>query len=151
MLKSLLKFKRQNKEKFKIPRNVQDTIPVDVVYKDGIFSTGKRFSKCYKFLDINYSDASSEDKESILLGYGEMLNSLDSSCMTKITISNRKVDPDEISKNILIKDMDNGLDDLCDSYNSLVLENLAKSDNLIQEKYITGTTSRKRTHKIDKF
>ena len=57
MLKSLLKFKRQNKEKFKIPRSVQDTIPVDVVYKDGIFSTGKRFSKCYKFLDINYSDA----------------------------------------------------------------------------------------------
>ena len=143
MLKSLLKFKRQNKEKFKIPRSVQDTIPVDVVYKDGIFSTGKRFSKCYKFLDINYSDASGEDKESILLGYGEMLNSLDSSCMTKITISNRKVDPGEISKNILIKDMNNGLDDLCDSYNSLVLENLAKSDNLIQEKYITITAFKK--------
>lgn len=143
MLKSLLKFKRQNKEKFKIPRSVQDTIPVDVVYKDGIFSTGKRFSKCYKFLDINYSDASGEDKESILLGYGEMLNSLDSSCMTKITISNRKVDPNEISKNILIKDMNNGLDDLCDSYNSLVLENLAKSDNLIQEKYITITAFKK--------
>lgn len=66
--------------------------------------------------------------------------------MTKITISNRKVDPDEISKNILIKDVNNGLDDLCDSYNSLVLENLAKSDNLIQEKYIT-ITAFKRTLK----
>lgn len=37
MLKSLSKFKRQNKEKFKIPRCVQDTIPIDKVYKDGIF------------------------------------------------------------------------------------------------------------------
>lgn len=101
MLKSLSKFKRQNKEKFKIPRYVQDIIPIDKVYKDGIFSVGKRYSKTYMFIDINYSDASGEDKKGILLGYGEMLNSLDASCTAKITILNRKVDPEEISNKIL--------------------------------------------------
>ena len=49
MLKSLSKFKRQNKEKFKIPRYVQDTIPIDKVYKDGIFSVGKRYSYARSF------------------------------------------------------------------------------------------------------
>ena len=140
MLKSLSKFKRQNKEKFKIPRCVQDTIPIDKVYKDGIFSVGKRYSKTYMFSDINYSDASGEDKKGILLGYGEMLNSLDASCTAKITILNRKVDPEEISNKILIHKADDELNDLRQAYNDLIQENLAKSDNLIQEKYITITT-----------
>lgn len=140
MLKTLNKYKRQNKEKFKIPRCVQDTIPIDKVYKDGIFSAGKRFSKTYRFTDINYSDASSEDKKGILLGYGETLNSLDASCTAKITILNRKVDPEEISNEILIQKADDELNDLREAYNDLILDNLAKSDNLIQEKYITITT-----------
>ena len=140
MLKSLSKFKRQNKEKFKMPHSVQDTIPIDTVYRDGVFSVGKRFSKTYRFTDINYSDASGEDKKGILLGYGEMLNSLDASCTAKITILNRKVDPEEISKKILIDEKEDELNDLRKAYNNLIIENLAKSDNLIQEKYITITT-----------
>ena len=143
MLKSLSKFKSQNKDKIKVPRTVQDTIPIDTIYKDGIFRYGKRYSKCFKFLDINYSDASTADKESILLGYGEMLNSLDTSCTLKVTISNRKVDPNEISKSILINHIHPELKDLSESYNELILDNLSKSDNLIQEKYLTITVFKK--------
>ena len=69
-----------------------------------------------------------------------MLNSLDASCTAKITILNRKVDPEEISNKILIHKADDELNDLRQAYNDLILENLAKSDNLIQEKYITITT-----------
>ena len=45
MLKTLNKYKRQNKEKFKVPRCVQDTIPIDKVYKDGIFLSASDFLK----------------------------------------------------------------------------------------------------------
>ena len=151
MLKSLAKFKRENKEKLNIPKAVQDTIPIDTVYKDGIFRIGKRYSKCYKFYDINYTDASEEDKKNILLGYGEMLNSLDASCTAKITISNRKIDPNEISNKILIQDMHNGLDTIRNSYNELVMDNLAKSDNLIQEKYITVTCFKRNIQEARNF
>lgn len=151
MLKSLAKFKRENKEKLNIPKTVQDTIPIDTVYKDGIFRIGKRYSKCYKFYDINYTDASEEDKKNILLGYGEMLNSLDASCTAKITISNRKIDPNEISNKILIQDMHNGLDTIRNSYNELVMDNLAKSDNLIQEKYITVTCFKRNIQEARNF
>ena len=79
------------------------------------------------FSDINYSDASGEDKKGILLGYGETLNSLDASCTAKITILNRKVDPEEISNKILIHKADDELNDLRQAYNDLILENLLKA------------------------
>ena len=38
MIKSYERLKKQNKERIRVPRTVQDTIPVDSVYKDGYFS-----------------------------------------------------------------------------------------------------------------
>ncbi len=49
MIKSYTKLSNQNKEKYKIPHSLQDTIPIDVVYEDGIFQIGKNFTKTYKF------------------------------------------------------------------------------------------------------
>lgn len=40
MIKSFSKLKKQNKEEFRIPKTTQDMIPVDTVYKDGIFKIG---------------------------------------------------------------------------------------------------------------
>ena len=140
MLKSLSKFKRQNKEKFKIPRCVQDTIPIDKVYKDGIFLSASVIPRPICSVTSTTPMHPEKIKKGILLGYGEMLNSLDASCTAKITILNRKVDPEEISNKILIHKADDELNDLRQAYNDLILENLAKSDNLIQEKYITITT-----------
>ena len=37
-----------------------------------------KYSKTYKFTDINYAVASREDKEAMFLEYSELLNSLDS-------------------------------------------------------------------------
>ena len=46
---------KKDKEKFKIPRSVQDAIPIDAMWEDGIFLVGKnKYSKCFKFTDINY-------------------------------------------------------------------------------------------------
>ena len=62
MIKSFSKLKKQNKEEFRIPKTTQDAIPVDTVYKDGIFKIGNRYTKSYRFLDINYAIASKEEK-----------------------------------------------------------------------------------------
>ena len=51
------------KEKFVVPKGVQDVIPIKAIYDDGIFQVGKdKFSKSFKFTDINYAVASREDK-----------------------------------------------------------------------------------------
>ena len=71
--------KDKDKHDFKIPKSVQDTIPIKRVYDDGIFQVeNNKYSRTYVFTDINYAVASRDDKESMFLDYSEILNSLDS-------------------------------------------------------------------------
>lgn len=92
MIKTLTSLLKQDKEKFVVPKGVQDVIPVKAIYDDGIFKVGKdKYSKTYKFTDINYAVASREDKEAMFLEYSELLNSLDSGATTKLTINNRRL------------------------------------------------------------
>ena len=80
----------QDREPYRIPRRVQDVIPIQCVWPDGIFKVGIKFSKTYRFTDINYKVASREDKETMFLAYSELLNGLDSAATTKLTICNRR-------------------------------------------------------------
>ena len=41
MLRTLKTVMRQDKEKFKIPKSVQQAIPIQTIWKDGIFLVGK--------------------------------------------------------------------------------------------------------------
>lgn len=101
MIKSIKTILAQDKEKFKVPKKVQDFIPIKCVWPDGIFKVGNKFSKTYKFSDINYLVASREDKESMFLTYSELLNSLDSGATTKITINNHRLNKADFEDSIL--------------------------------------------------
>ena len=41
MIKTMMNILKQDKEKFKVPRGVQDIIPITEIYDDGIFKVGK--------------------------------------------------------------------------------------------------------------
>ena len=68
MIKTLSKAQKMEREKFRIPRSVQDAIPIRRIWPDGIFQFGSKFSKCIRFSDINYAIASKEDKAKRPLG-----------------------------------------------------------------------------------
>ena len=139
MIKSLSKIRKQNKDKFKVPKSAQDVVDAEVIYKDGIFKIGNRYTKTYRFKDINYSIASKEEKVGLFLDYSDLLNSLDSSTMTKITINNRKIDLSEFKKNVLIPFQDDDLDEYRKEYNEMLMDKISSTDEIIQEKYITIT------------
>lgn len=139
MITSYERLKKLNKEKIKIPKSVLDTIPVDTIYEDGIFCSGNKYSKSHRFLDINYKISSGEDKKNLFLSYSDLLNSFDSSVMTKITINNRKVDIKKFKEDILIPLKQDGLDKYREEYNNMLLDKLSESDDIVQEKYITVT------------
>ena len=91
-MKTLKMLFKQDKEVFVVPKGVQDIIPVNRIWQDGIFQVGKnKFSKCFRFTDINYAVASRADKEAMFLEYSELLNSFDTNATTKITVLNRKL------------------------------------------------------------
>ena len=72
MIKTLSNLLKQDKEKYKVPRKVQDVIPIRRMWSDGIFQVGSKFSKSYQFSDINYQVASLEDKKVMFLDYSEL-------------------------------------------------------------------------------
>ena len=69
MIKSIKTIQSTDKEKYKVPKKVQDVIPIKRIWPDGIFQVGSKFVKSWKFADINYLVASREDKESMFLTY----------------------------------------------------------------------------------
>ena len=138
MLKTLAQIFKRDKEKFKIPKSAQNVIPVKALWPDGIFLVGKdKYSKSFKFLDINYAVASNEDKEAMFIDYSDLLNSLDTGAMAKITINNRRINKLDFEKTILLDMKDDGLDKYRKEYNQMLINQAKEANEIIQEKILT--------------
>lgn len=144
MIRTLSNIIKQDKEKFVIPKSVQQAIPIQTIWKDGIFKVGRnKFSRTFKFQDINYEVASRDDKKIMFLGYSEILNSFDSGATTKITINNRKLNREDFEKAILIPLQDDELDVYRKEYNAMLLERATGANSMVQEKYVTVSAYKK--------
>ena len=144
IIKTLLKATKLEKEKLTIPKSVQDAIPIQRIWPDGIFQVGSRFSKTFSFTDINYSIAGKDDKTAMFLDYSELLNSLDSGASAKITINNRKVNKEEFEKSLLLPMKEDGLDPFRKEYNEMLLSKVTGTNNsVVQDRYITITVAKR--------
>ncbi|MCY9667592.1 ATP-binding protein [Paenibacillus alginolyticus] len=145
MIKTLRRTMKQDKERTVIPKSVQQAIPIRAIWPDGIFAVGNKFSKSFRFADINYAVASREDKETMFLSYSELLNSFDSGATTKITIHNRRLNQADVERSILIPLQQDGLDVYRQEYNDMLLGKATdgNTNGTIQEKYITISVVKK--------
>ena len=143
-MKTLKMLFKQDKEEFVVPKGVQDVIPVNRIWEDGIFLVGKnKYSKCYRFSDINYAVASRNDKEGMFLEYSELLNSFDTGATTKLTIVNRRLNKIDFEKNILLPLENDNLDIYRKEYNKMLLDKATGANGMIQEKFITISVNKK--------
>ena len=144
MLKTLRTVKKQNREKFRIPRSIQQTIPVQTVWEDGIFLVGKnKYSRSWKFTDINYEAVSDEEKQSLLVSYAGILNYFDCGATTKLTVIIRRMKKEEIEESVLVPLQKDGLDKYREELNGLLLEKTVGANGMIREMYVTVTVYRK--------
>lgn len=143
MIKTLQRIMKQDKEKFVIPRGVQQAIPIRAIWPDGIFRVDNKFSKSFRFTDINYAVASKEDKEAMFLSYSELLNSFDNGATTKITIHNRRLNKADFESAILITLREDGLDQYRREYNRMLLDKATGANSIVQDKYITVSVMKK--------
>ena len=138
MIKTLSKAQKMEREKFRIPRSVQDAIPIRRIFADGIFQVGNRYSKTWSFTDINYAIAGKEDKTSMFLDYSELLNALDSGASAKITIYNRRINKAEFERSVLLPDKDDGLDEYRHEFNQMLTAQVTGTSNsIVRERYLT--------------
>ena len=144
MLSTLRKVQRAERESFRIPQSVQQAIPINKVYEDGIFRVGRNFSKTMRFTDINYRVASKDDQMTMFMKYCDLINAIDSEAITKITINNRRLNRRDFKARILLPREDDGLAVYRDEYNAMLMDKAAKSsNNMVQEKYITVSSHKK--------
>lgn len=144
MMKTLAQIFKRDKDKFKVPRSAQDIIPIKALWLDGIFLVGKnKYSKCFKFIDINYAVASNEDKEAMFIDYSELLNSLDTGAMAKITINNRRINKIDFEKQILLDLQNDKLDEYRKEYNQMLIDKTKEANEIVQEKMITISVYKK--------
>ncbi len=144
MIKTLQNTLKQDKEKFTVPRSVQDAIPIRRIWPDGVFQFGSKFSKCIRFSDINYAIASKEDKTVMFLNYSELLNALDTGSTTKITINNKRINRRNFESTILLPTQGDFLDGYRAEYNTMLMDKVTDASNsVVQERYITVSTHKK--------
>ena len=70
--------KKASEPLYKTPKSIQETIEIMAVAENGIFEVSKnKYSKCYRFQDINYTTATEDEQIGIFERYCKFLNSLD--------------------------------------------------------------------------
>ena len=127
-----------------MPKRVQDAIPIQTVYLDGIFKVGRsKYAKTYKFTDINYEVASHEDKKGMFWNYSDILNSLDSGATVKLTVAVRKMNKEEFKEKILMTYQGDELDRFRKEVNQMLLDKTQDANGLMKELYVTVSVYKK--------
>lgn len=132
------KAKKELSKLKKIPRTVQQTIPYDSVFPNGIIKNDSYYSKSYRLKDANFTIEAQQKQESMFLDYEGFLNSIQPDMTAQITVFNRSVDPEIVKNRLLFKPKGDGLNNTRDEFNSILLEKMAEGrNNLKKEKYLT--------------
>ena len=79
----------------------------------------------------------------MFLIYSELLNSLDSGAVTKITINNHTANKNDIENAVLMKLKGDGLDQYREEYNEILMNKALNANGIMQEKYITISVAKK--------
>ena len=152
MIKTLNNTIKQDRTAYKIPRSVQDIIPIQRIFADGIFQFGTKYSRTLRFSDINYAIASKEDKTAMFLGYSELLNALDSGSTTKLTICNKQVNRQAFEDTVLLPQRGDSLDGFVDEFNGMLEGKISGSSASVeQERFITVSVHKKNVDEARTF
>ncbi len=127
----------------KTPRYLQETMGFERISRDGIFEVMKgRYSRTYRFQDINYVTAGAEDQMEILKQYCKTVNAIDVSF--KITVNNRNQNMQEFRENVLFHRKGDGFDWIREAYNRITESRIVEGKQGIeQERYLTVCVERK--------
>ena len=127
----------------KAPKYLQEVMGFQRISREGIFEVVKgRYSRTYRFQDINYVTASTEDQMEILKQYCKTVNAIDVSF--KITVNNRNKNMQEFRENVLFPGKGDGFDWIREAYNRITESRIVEGKQGIeQERYLTVCVERK--------
>ena len=135
--------KKAGEPLYKTPKSIQQTIEIMKVAENGIFEVARnRFSKCYRFQDINYTTTNETEQIDIFARYCKFLNSLDVNF--KITINNKNKDMEQVRDYVFLQKQNDGYNGFRKIYNDIMEQKIHEGrQGIEQERYLTITIERK--------
>ena len=134
--------KKPKKEKRRIPKTVQQSIPIDRLYKDGIFKCGHAYSKTWRFSDVNYAVASDDDQLSMFLAHSALINGLPTDAMAKISVFNRQLSK-EVLSSLATPNGEESYKVYAEELAEIFSDKMADSNNIVHDKFITISSEKK--------
>ena len=133
--------KKRTKNKRVVPKTTQKTLPYKRVCDKYLFKVDEnKFSKTYRFEDVNYTIAKQEEQEAIFLAYCSVINTFDTSADIQITVHNNRVNKEDFNKMVLLRHKGDSFDHYIDVYNDMLVEKMEQGQNgIIRNKYLTVT------------
>lgn len=122
----------------KIARTCQQSIPYIQCYNNGVIEVEQnKFSKSYKFEDINFKDNEPYEQDETKDKWGTIMNLFSPQMDISVSIFNRSVDQKTVYNDLLIKPEHDNYNGLREAANEILRNAASGSNNLITEKYLT--------------
>lgn len=124
--------KEQPKSK-QAKNTIADSIPYLRVYKNGMIEVEEgRYSKSYRFPEVNFKTATDDDQRKIAEVYSGFLSSFDSGTDIEVTLYNKSIDIEDFKRQVFIPMKADQLNDYREEYNKMLLDKMSGAKNNLQ-------------------
>ena len=133
---------RKTRGSYKMPRSVQQSIPIDRIYADGVWQSENVFSLMWQISDINYAMQSDAAKQNILTQLGTVYAGIPADCWMQVCIVSQRMDEKAFARDVLYHRENDGFDALLAERNRQIKANARENGNVVQHKYIIVSTNK---------
>ena len=126
----------------KVPRSVQQSIPIDQIYEDGTWRCGNVYSQMWSMPDINFTMSDEDNKAKILNLLGKVYMGVPSDYWLKICIVSQRMDEKSFRENVLLHRNLDGLDKWRVERNRRIRQCVQDAGNVVQHKYLILSTNK---------
>ena len=133
---------RKTRGSHKMPRSVQQSIPIDRIYADGVWQSENVFSLMWQISDINYAMQSDAAKQNILTQLGTLYAGIPADCWMQVCIVSQRMDEKAFAHDVLYHRENDGYDALRAERNRLIKASARENGNVVQHKYIIISTNK---------
>ncbi len=135
-------YQKVDSHRVKEAASTQDMIEIEAVAADGIFEIEKgKYTKSYRFSDVNYDMKGEDDKIEFIMKYVKVLNKM--TVPYKLTFINRKRDREAFERQVYVPSAGDQYQDLRSDINQIISVKAQEGrQGIEQDMYVTLTAER---------
>ena len=133
---------RRTRGSYRVPCSVQRSIPIDRIYRDGIWRSGDVYSRMWSVSDVNYAMLSDSAKKEIQTLYGAVYAGIPVDCWAQFCIVSQRMDEAAFQHDVLLPMKEDCCDIYRSEYNTLLESRVRDLGNTRQQKYLIVSTNK---------